>query len=475
MIDTKSKKALKSGIWYTISNFLSKGIVFLTTPIFTRIMTVEAYGKYSSFVTWQSLLLLVLPLALYSTINRARLDFPGKMNEFLSSITLMGSIFTLISYVIVLLFRDFFQDFFRMDMIYINIMFMFIFFEPALSNYQGKNQVEYNYKVVTAISLSACVTSIALSIIGSLVFEDQMLGRVIGYDGTLIVLYVVIYFYILKKGHFCFNKTYISYALKLAVPLVPHLVSMYILGQCDKLVIQRLVGNEAVAFYNIGYTCALVISMLSNSVNGAMSPWLFEQLNEGQYERIRRVNRVYVSLFAYATFGLLLISPEIVWIMGGRQYADAATVLMPVMAGCCCNFVYTLYVNVENYLRRPGVISAGTTLVAIINIVLNFVFVEIYGYKAAAYTTLLSYILLLIYHYSMVKKFKYSYIYDNKLNMLLVFGICIAALLVRVIYDSPIRYFAVAGYFAITLYILLNNRKSVLAIITKLFESEKSK
>lgn len=52
MIDKKSKKALKSGIWYTISNFLSKGIIFLTTPIFTRIMTVSAYGEYSSFITW---------------------------------------------------------------------------------------------------------------------------------------------------------------------------------------------------------------------------------------------------------------------------------------------------------------------------------------------------------------------------------------------------------------------------------------
>lgn len=465
MIDKKSKKALKSGIWYTISNFLSKGIIFLTTPIFTRIMTVSAYGEYSSFITWQSLLLLVLPLALYSTINRARLDFPNEMDEYLSSITLAGSIFTLIIYVVVLLFRDFFQNVFSLSMLYINIMFIFIMFEPALANFQARNQVEYKYKIVTAISISSCIASVVLSIVGSYAFENQILGRVIGYDGTLLVFYVITYIYILKKGHFSFNKNYISYALKLSVPLVPHLVSMYILGQCDKLVIQRLIGNEAVAFYNIGYTCALVISMLSNSVNGAMSPWLFEQLNQKNYDRIKKVNSVYVSSFVFITIGLLLISPEIVWIMGGVQYSDATTVLMPVMAGCCCNFIYTLYVNVENFLKKPGVISIGTTLVAVLNIVLNFIFVKLYGYKAAAYTTLISYFVLLLYHFAVVKKYRYAHIYNNKLNIACAIGICIFGLVVCVIYQSIARYVILAVYMAIAVIILIKYKSQIKSFV----------
>ena len=230
---------------------------------------------------------------------------------------------------------------------------------------------------------------------------------------------------------------------------------MYILGQCDKLVIQRLIGNEAVAYYNIGYTCALVISMLSNSVNGAMSPWLFEQLDKKKYSTIKKVNRFYVGIFVFITVGLLLISPEIIWIMGGEQYSEATTVLMPVMAGCCCNFIYTLYVNVENYLKKPGIISVGTTLVAIINITLNFIFVKIYGYKAAAYTTLFSYFILLLYHFTVVKKYKYAHIYDNKLNILCAIGICAFGLIVCITYQSILRYILLAIYVSIVAMILL--------------------
>jgi O-antigen/teichoic acid export membrane protein len=57
---------------------------------------------------------------------------------------------------------------------------------------------------------------------------------------------------------------YIRYGLRLSLPYVPHIVSMYVLSASDKLVIQHLCGDTAVAFYSIGFTCAVVISMLIN-------------------------------------------------------------------------------------------------------------------------------------------------------------------------------------------------------------------
>ena len=91
------KKALKSGFFYTFSNFLTKGIVFLTTPLFSRIMSEQAFGAYSAFITWQTLLLCVLPLGLDTTVNRARLDFPDKLEQYLhekpGAISPMGLIF----------------------------------------------------------------------------------------------------------------------------------------------------------------------------------------------------------------------------------------------------------------------------------------------------------------------------------------------------------------------------------------------
>ena len=61
-----SNRALKAGVWYTFSNFLSKGLIFLSTPIFTRVLSKTEYGQYSNFATWQTLLLVLVTWELYS-------------------------------------------------------------------------------------------------------------------------------------------------------------------------------------------------------------------------------------------------------------------------------------------------------------------------------------------------------------------------------------------------------------------------
>ena len=391
------KNAIKSGVMYTLSNFLTKGLVFLTTPIFARIMSVKAFGEYSAFTTWQALLLCILPLGLDTTVARARLDFPDRLGGYMSSVATASAVFTTLVYGVVLLFSNFFMDLFGMDMTLIHIMFAYMVFHPALTLFQARNGAEFRYKTSTAISLSSAVLSIIFAILFSWTFENQTLGRVVGYDGVYIVFCVVLFVYILWKGR-TVKWEYIRYGLKLALPLVPHIVSMYLLASADKLVIQRLCGDEAVAYYNIGFTCAVVISMLSNSVNSAMSPWLYQSLHDKNYAKIKLVNKVYVGAFVFVTVGLLLIAPEIMLIIGGEKYRQAQGVLMPIMAGCCCNFIYTSYVNVETFLKKPGMISLGTVTTACINIVLNFIFVDLYGYEAAAYTTMVCYIILLIFH-----------------------------------------------------------------------------
>ena len=47
-----SKDVINSSIWYTISNFLVKGIGFITIPVFARLMTKQEMGDYSNFLVW---------------------------------------------------------------------------------------------------------------------------------------------------------------------------------------------------------------------------------------------------------------------------------------------------------------------------------------------------------------------------------------------------------------------------------------
>ena len=121
--------------------------------------------------------------------------------------------------------------------------------------------------------------------------------------------------------------------------------------------------------------------------------------------------------------GLLLITPEMLWLMGGESYMEAKYVIPPVVVGCMCQFVFSLYINAEFYLKKQTRIAVGTVLAAALNIVLNIIFVPRYGYIAAAYTTLIGYLVLLVFHSVSLKLLKKSHWYDNKFNYAVV-GLC---------------------------------------------------
>ena len=96
---------------------------------------------------------------------------------------------------------------------------------------------------------------------------------------------------------------------------------------------------------------------------------------------------------------------------------DALNVIPPVMIGFVFQFIYSLYVNVEQYHKKQGVIAIGTIIAAGTNIILNWICIRKYGYIASAYTTLISYIVLFFVHFMFVRHLKKSYVYDTRFNL----------------------------------------------------------
>ena len=82
MNETNSAKALKSGVWYTVANFIMKGIGFITTPIFTRLLTTTDFGKYNTYIAYEGLLTAIVGLGLYGTVKNAKLDFSQSITLF---------------------------------------------------------------------------------------------------------------------------------------------------------------------------------------------------------------------------------------------------------------------------------------------------------------------------------------------------------------------------------------------------------
>ena len=119
-------KAIKSGVWFTISNFIMRGIGFITTPIFTRLMTKAEYGDFSNFQTWMMILLYITSLDLEASLIRAVFDFKDDIDRYVHSIISLSMISTAIFWIMSIIFREFAVSIFSVESVYIDCMFLYL-------------------------------------------------------------------------------------------------------------------------------------------------------------------------------------------------------------------------------------------------------------------------------------------------------------------------------------------------------------
>lgn len=454
-------KALKSGLWYTISNFLINGLNFLITPLFTRMMTKAEFGDYNNYVSWLAIVTVIVTLNLESTMISARYDFENDFDDYISSMLLLSSISIGIWWIIANIFSGFFTDYFGMPQYSINIMFGYLMLLPAINLYIGRERYNFAYKKTVIISLIQALSIAGLSIALVYFMNDKVLGRILGASIGPIVIGLWLYYLIIKKGK-KIQASYWKYALKVCIPFIPHLLSLVLLNSMDRVMIKKICGAEDTALYSVAYTCGYIVTIFLNAINSAFAPWLGEKLALKEYGDIKKFSKKYVGLFAGLVLGIMLFSPEIVLILGGKKYLVAQYAIPPIIMGCMCQFLYVMFVNVEQFEKKTIGMAFASVSAALLNYVTNSIFIPKYGYVAAAYTTLAGYLWLLIVHMFLVYRLKLSKVYDYKLVIFVaLIGVLVTGL-ITFIYSYTLIRLVLCGIYLIVVLLMLFKYKSII-------------
>ena len=463
-----NRKALKSGIWYIASNFLIKGIGFITTPIFTRILTKTEFGLYSNYTSWLSILMVFVTLNLEATLISARYDFEEDFDSYILSVLILSSISCLLWAIVFNIFGYEVSKFTHIEQIYLNAMMLYLLFLPAINFFQARERYFFEYKKSVAMSLMIALSTSVLSVILVSILDNRLLGRIIGAVTPTIALGFGIYtFFIIKGKHL--KIKYWSYAIPICIPYIPHLLASSLLNSMDRVMIERICGSEMTAIYSLAYSCGAIVTLFINALNSAFAPWLGEKLHEKKYLEVCAVSKKYICVFMYFAIGLMLFAPEILFIMGGNEYIDAKYVITPVAMGCVCHFLYQLFGNVEQFERKTIGMAIASATAALINYILNAIFIPKIGYLAAAYTTLIGELCLLSIHMILVFRLKLSQIYDYKFVIGTVIIGIVLMLIITYLYtfNALIRYCVVIGYSIVTVHFCINNKQFLETIFRK--------
>lgn len=78
-------------------------------------------------------------------------------------------------------------------------------------------------------------------------------AKILGFVVPAILLAGWIFISELQKKAFCINFEYWKYGLRISLPLVFHTISLNILTQSDRIIINKFCGNDAAGVYSLIY------------------------------------------------------------------------------------------------------------------------------------------------------------------------------------------------------------------------------
>ena len=469
-MENKNAKALKSGFWYVFANFLVRGISIITTPIFSRLLTHDEVGSYSNFHSWVTIAVIVVTMRMESSMISAKFDYKDRLGQYNRSMITLTGVITGIWALVVNAFPSFFTDRFGFSQFYINLMLIYCFFHAIINIFQINERYAFRYKRSVFIAILTAVSTAVFSVLLVLVMKDRLTGRVIGGIFPVAVIGLVLFCIFFKRDRSVDPSSW-AYTLKISLPYIPHLLSLQVLNSVDRIMITRICGAADNALYTIAYSCGHIVTLLMTAMNRAYSPWLGDKLNEGAKGEIRKVTNYYISLFCVLAVGMMLLAPELLLVMGGRSYLEARYVMPPVAMGCVCQFIYTLYVNVEQFKKKTIGMAIASVSAALLNYGLNAYFIPIYGYNAAAYTTLAGYLFLLTFHMLLVRRMKLGDVFDNRYVLLIVGGMMLLTLGINLIYGHTImRYLLILVYIAAIALIAIKKKELIMNIAKKIIK-----
>ena len=455
---TNLSKEAKASLWFVICNVIQKGISFFTIPIFTRLLTTEEYGMTNVYQSWMSLIIIFTTLNIqYGSFNPAMIQFEKDRDRFISSMQGLSTALTTGFLVIYLLAYEQWNSLFDLPLILMLCMFAEMFTSPALGFWSGKQRFDIKYKGLVALTLFIAVLSPVIGIACVLLSDDRGVARIIGCALVNIAVGLILYIYNWSKGKKLYVKEYWIYGLKFNVPLIPYYLSQMVFNQSDRLMIDALDGRDKAGIYGVAYSLGLVLNFVINSINNSFVPWTYKKIRDGKQKEIKNVANGITVLVAVMTQRSTVVTPEIMKFIAAPEYYEAIWVVPPIVASLFFLFLSQLSINIEFYFGKNTLLVKGSILSAVVNIVLNYVFIQLFGYIAAGYTTLVSYIIFCISNYLCMKKVCRENFEEGQQKIYDVRFLCIisAGFLVIMFALMPLYNFVIIRYVIVFIILLL--------------------
>ena len=334
----------KASIAFVISSFLLKGISFITTPIFTRIIDTNEYGIVTEFNAWQSILEVFALLGLTSAgvFNVGLNDYKERRSQYMSSTLTICNLVSFLFFLIIMLLKIPFGTSFILPTNLIVVMFLNFLFHPAQIFWITRQRYEYKYKLAVLLTILSTLMTQGVSIFCVMTAKTQNLAVVKIWSAVLagFVICIPLYFYIYVKGKCFYDKQMWKQVLKFAIPLLPHYLAQHLMSSSDRIMLAKMTSKSAAGIYAVVLNISVIASIIWNSINASIVPFTFERMNKKDYKRINNLIIPIIACFACVCIMVTIAAPEIMAILAPDDYHSGLYSVPPVVATAFLSALY---------------------------------------------------------------------------------------------------------------------------------------
>lgn len=427
----------------SVSNGLSALLSFLLIPLYTNILTTQDYGVFDLYNTTIMLMIPILSMDISSAVVRFAMDNESYQKGSFT-IGVRYSIYASIVFGGLIAFNMQFGivGFLNEYPLYLFIMFLSNIVQRLFYNFAKALK---KIKELGFAGIISCVVFLSGNLIGLLWFEWGLEAYFIANIMASIVSSCYIYIQLrLWK--------YISYAhateslkkeiLLYSRPLVFNSISWWVNNLADRYMVTWICGLASNGIYSVAYKMPNIINVFQDIFNQVWLISAVDNIKEKNGEHFFSVvYRMYTGgLFVIAS-SLIIFSKLFASILYKKEFYDAwkysPFLIMAIMLGALAGYVGGIYTAIKD----SKIIAITTTVGAVTNIVLNVILLPICGVIGAAVATYISYFMVWILRFGLVKKYKK--IQWNKFGNVVGFLILNLQILLLFVFDRGIIYYVV--------------------------------
>ncbi len=400
--NNRGSDAGKAAIWFTVCNYILKGVSLITVPIFTRLLVPEEYGLLAELTAAEEIILMLSNWDISAGAYLKGLYKFDDVDFFSSAAQMFANVTTLCLYFgLMFMFRRYGSGYIFTPVSFL-AMFMKHLFYPGYRLWLTRRQSEFAYKPAAAAVL---VYGLLVSVIPLyMVLFVKRTAQTRFCTALFVSAVFCIPFYLKNYRFFSLSKNRkqlrdeLQFILKYQFPFLLSSLSLVLLTHLDRIIIGRMEGHEQTAYY--GAACSLItgLTVLYASAGQAYLPWKYEKLKGKKYQAVKNIEVRLMFGAALITLIFISIAPEAVRVLFPNSYYEAVWCIPALTAGAFFNYTASFFASLETYYEKTKYSAIGMIICSGMNILLNFLLIDDFGYIVCAYTTAFSYLVYMMIH-----------------------------------------------------------------------------